>query len=193
MATLGRHIGDVAVRALLHRIGAAVSVDVAILLMEADRSGAMGNAQLRQFTADLATIKRALAVMLVDATRLQLRTGQYQAEAAHWQARAERALQAGDAPLARQALVRRLHWQHVAKEYADQQTTQQRALDQVQAAVAHLEARIRAVQPVRELGWGSRRGAANTMAAHDHETVESRFEKFELDQAMDALRRTMQG
>lgn len=193
MAPVARQIGDVAVRALLHRIGVAVSVDVAILLMDAATPGASGNAQLRYLTTELTAAKRGLALMRADATRLQHRVTHYQTEAAQWQARAERALRAGDALLARQALARKLHWQRIAGQYTDAQTTQQRSLEQVQTAVAQLEARLRAVQAGRAQGWVSRHRPANMRATHDHGTVEAQWEQFELDQAMDALRRKVQG
>jgi phage shock protein A len=207
MAMLGQQIGDVAVRALLHRIGVAVSVDVAILLLEAANPHAAVNTQLRQLTAELAAAKRGLAVMRADATLLQRRQVEYQNEAVHWYARAERALQAGDALLARQALARRLHWQRLAREYADAQTTQQRALDQVQAAVAQLEGRVRDVQAARvqsrlfhrtqagDPAWRRTPQMAHTTSStwRNQETVESQFAKLELDQAMDALRRKVQG
>ena len=77
MAPRARQIGDVAVRALLHRIGVAVSVDVMILLMDAASPGAVGNAQLR-LTTELSAAKRGLALMRADATLLQRKLAQYQ-------------------------------------------------------------------------------------------------------------------
>ncbi len=192
MATLGRQIGGVAVRAMLHRIGGAVSVDVTILLLDAASSGAAGNTHLHHLAADLATAKRGLAVMQADAALLQRRVMQYQTEAETWQARAERALRAGDAPLARQALARKLQLHRVAAQYTDAQTAQQRSLDQVQAVVEQLEARLRAERVGRMQGWivGSRR--RDTWAARSQATVDAQWEQFELDQAMDALRRKLQ-
>ncbi len=206
MALLGRQMGDVAVRALLRRIGVAVSVDVTLLLMEAASPLAAVNAHLRRLTAELAAAQRGLAIMLVDAALLRRRQVEYQTEAAHWHARAERALQAGDASLARQALARRLHRQRVAREYADAQTAQQRSLDQVQAAVAQLEARIRDVQAARvhsrlsrpmqagNIAWQRTAQLAHITSAmrQDQETIEAQFAKLELDQAMDVLRRKVQ-
>ncbi len=207
MVPVARQIGDVAVRAVLHRIGVAISLDVAILLMEAASPGTAGNVHLRQLTAELAAAKRGLVMMRADATRLQLRLAQCQTEATTWQSRAERALEVGDEALARQALARKLHVQRLAGQYAEQQTAQQRALDQVQAAVTQWEARLRAVQTARAHGWVSHRASLATVAAQRIEQVvqqmpptwrtegmlEAQFEQFDLDQAMDALRRTVQG
>lgn len=180
--TLGaRQIGDVAVGAVLHRLGVALSVDVAIVLIEAASAGAAGNTQQRQ----LAAAKRGLAVMQADAMRLQRRVAQYEAQVAQWQTRSERALLVGDEALARQALARKRQLQHIVEQYADTQTAQQRSLTQVQAVVAQMDARIRTVQVGR--------GSATLLAARDHLPVEAHFEQFELDQAMDALRRTVQG
>ncbi len=206
MAVLGRQMGDVAVRALLHRIGVAVSVDVTFSLRKAASPGVVVNAHLRRLTAELAAAKRGLATMLVDAALLKRRQVEYQIEAAHWHARAERALEAGEASLARQALARRLHQQRIAREYADALTVQQRSLDQVQAAVAQLEARIRDVQAARvhsrlsfPMQAGDIVGKRTAQIAHttsaawrNQETVESQFAKLELDQAMDNLRRKVQ-
>ncbi len=115
---------------------------------------------------------------------LQRRAAQYETEVTQWQTRAEQALLIGDETYARQALARKLQVQHVAGHYADAQIAQQRSLDQVQAAVAHMDARIRTVQVGR--------GSATLLAARDHRSVEAHFEQFELDQAMDALWRTVQ-
>ena len=139
-------VGDVAVRAFLHRIGVALSVDVAILLMNAASVGTSMNAHLRQFAAERAAAKRGLALMRADATRLQRKLVEYEAEVADWQARAEVALRAGNVPLARQALARKLQVQRVARQYADQHTAQQQSIEQVHAAVMQLEAGIRNVR-----------------------------------------------
>lgn len=196
-ATWGRSIGDVAVRALLHRVGMAVRVDVTILLAEAAHPVETVDAHLRHLTAELVAAKRGLAVMLADAALLQRREVQGQTEAAHWHARAERALQAGDAALARQALARKLQWQRVVAQYADAQTAQQRSLAQVHAAVARLEARGGDVRSAGAQLGRSDRMQAGTMAWQrtawsDQDTVKAQFAKLELDQAMDALRRSTQ-
>ncbi len=122
--------------------------------------------------------------MSADAALLQRRVVQYQAEAATWQARAERALRAGDAPLARASAARGVQWQRIAGQYADAHTAQQQSLEQVQGANAHLEARLDAVQ----VGGGP----TTRTAARDWETVDAQWEQFERDQAMDALRRAVQ-
>lgn len=184
MAPVARQIGDVAVRTLLHHIGGAVSVDVTLLLLAAANQVTAGNTHVRQLTDALAVAKRGLTVMQADATRLQRRVAQYETEVAQWQARAEQALRAGDAPLARQALARKLQVERVVAQYAEAQTAQQRSLNHIHAAVVQLEARINNVQ--------AGRGPAALLAARDHQTVEARFAQFELDQAMDALRRTVQ-
>jgi hypothetical protein len=75
--------------------------------------------------------------------------------------------------------------QQIAGHYADAQTIQQRPLDQVQASVAQLEARLDAVHVGR--------GPTTLLAPRDQGIVEAQFEQFELDQAIDALRRTVQG
>jgi hypothetical protein len=62
----------------------------------------------------------------------------------------------------------------------------------VQAAVAQLEARIHAMQAVRVQEWNFRHRPAPLMATRDHGTVDAQWEQFELDQALDALRRTVQ-
>lgn len=192
MAPRARQIGNVAVRAFLHRIGVAVSVDVTILLMDATNPIALGNACVHHLTAERAAGKRGLVQMQADAALLQRRVAQYHAEAARWQARAEFALQVGDASLARQALARKLELLRVTAQYAEAQTTQQRALDQMQAAVAHVGAQLRAVQISRASGLSSRPVQVRTRVVRDHKTVEARWEQFELDQAMDALRRMVQ-
>lgn len=126
-----RQIGNMAVRAFLHRLGGTSNVDVAIVLLAAASAGAAGNTLPRQFTA----AQRGLAVLQVDAMRLERRGTQTQAEAAKWQARAELALRAGNASLARQALARKRHVQRIVDQYADEQTAQHRALDHVRAVV----------------------------------------------------------
>lgn len=143
MATFARQIGDVAVRASLHRLGVAASMDVMILLMEATSSGAVANMHLRYRTAELSAAKRGLALMRADAARLQRKLVEREAEVAQWQARAEVALRAGDVSLARQALARKLHVRRIAEQYADQQTAQQQSIEQVHAAILQLEAGIR--------------------------------------------------
>jgi len=193
MELVARQIGDVAMHALLHRIGVAVSVDVALLILEAADQVPSGNAHVHQLTTKLTAAKRGLAIMQADATRLQRRVAQYDVEVAQWQARAEVALQVGDAPLARQALARKLELLRVTAQYAEAQTAQQRSLEQVQAVVAHVEAQLRAVQVRRAPGLSPRPVQAHTRIVRDHETVEACWEQFELDQAMDALRRTVQG
>jgi len=207
MTTWGKHIGDVAVRALLHRISMAVSVNVIILFAEATQPVETVNAHLRHLTAELAAAKRGLALMLADATLLQRQLAQRQAKVADWQARAEFALRAGDASLARQALARKLHVQRIAEQYADAYTAQQHSLAQVYAAVGHLEDRIRKVRsvraqfqvlpqaPVGTVAWRRVEQLGHTAPRvwQNQETVEAQWEQFELDQAMVALRRTVQG
>lgn len=186
-----QQIGDVAVRALLHRCGVALSVDVALLLIEAADSVAAGNAPQRQLAADLAAAQRGLTVMQADAALLQRRVAQSQADAAQWQARALRALQAGNEPLARQALARKLHVQRIAEQYEKAQGAHQQSLDQVQSVIQHLENR-HVVGQVHAPDVRARPGLAGTSTALNQQTVDAQWEQFELAQAMNALRRKRQ-
>lgn len=181
MATWGQQISNVAVRALLHRITAIVSVDVSILLAGAAQPGETVRAQQRLGSAELAAAKRGLALMQADAALLQRRLASYQSEAAKWQARAEAALRAGDALLARQALARKGQVQRVAGQYADEYAAQQRSLVPIRAAVEQLEAHVGQARPVRAL------------VQLDHDKVDARFAQLELDQAMNELRQTVHG
>ena len=137
--------------------------------------------------------------MLADAIRLQRTVVQYQTEAAHWHARAERALRAGDASLARHALARKRQLQRLASDYAHQSDEQHRAVAHLRAAVAQVEAQIgearsmpAQVGRVRTHHDAPRRPYA-ALAQLDQETVNARFAQLDLDHAMNELRRTVHG
>jgi len=74
-----------------------------------------------------------------------------QALAEEWQKKAEAALQAGKEDLAKQALMRRRAYQELAENYRQQFETQSQQVEELQDALAKLEAKIAEARSRKEI------------------------------------------
>jgi phage shock protein A len=88
---------------------------------------------------------------MADETKLHNKMVQFQAESDQWQSKAEAALRAKDEELARQALARKLQSQKLADSYKQQYEAQDTQVEELQAALVKLEARIAEAKSKRDL------------------------------------------
>lgn len=136
---------------IFSRIRDLLSANVNAMLDNAEDPERMADEYLRQLNNELYEAKTNVASAMADATRLNAREAQYQAEADSWNNKAEAALRAGDEELAKAALSRKVQSAKLATEYKTQSDAQDQQVEQLQQALIQLETRISETRAKRDL------------------------------------------
>ncbi len=136
---------------ILGRIKDLISANINAMLDKAEDPEKMANEYLRQLTNELYEARTGVAQAMADETRLEQRRIAAEAEMEQWQAKAERALRAGDEALAKAALARKVQAQKLAEQYRAQEKAQEEQVEALQQALIDLETRIAEVKARKEL------------------------------------------
>ncbi len=111
----------------------------------------MANEYLRQLNDQYYEAKMQVAAAMADETRLQQKMIEAQSDVERYRNMAEAALTQGKEDLAKKALQHKLQAQNLAKQYEEQFRTQDEQVDELEDALAALEARISQTQAKRDL------------------------------------------
>jgi len=136
---------------LLKRIRDLLSANINAMLDKAEDPEKMVNEYLRQLQDQIYEARTAVAGAMADEDKLHRLWTSNQALADEWQAKAEAALKAGKEDLAKQALVRRQVPLHLAQSYREQYEAQDQQVEELQDALAKLEAKIAEARARRDL------------------------------------------
>jgi phage shock protein A len=136
---------------LLKRIRDLVSANLNAMLDRAEDPEKMVNEYLRQLQDQIYEARTAVAAAMADQDKLHRLWTSNQALADEWQAKAEAALKAGKEDLAKQALIRRQTPLKLAQSYREQYEAQEKQVEELQDALAKLEAKVAEARARREL------------------------------------------
>ncbi len=136
---------------LLKRIRDLISANINALLDQAEDPEKMVNEYLRQMQDELYEAKTTVAAAMADEDKLNRLWAQNSALATEWEAKAEAAVRAGKDDLAKQALIRRRGYQQLAEGYQQQYQAQTKQVEDLQDALAKLEAKIAEARARREM------------------------------------------
>jgi phage shock protein A len=136
---------------MLTRIRDLISSNLNAMLDRAEDPEKMLNEYLRQLNSNLNEARISVASAMADETKLHAKMVEHQAQADQWQSKAEAAMRAGDEELARMALSRKLQAQKLADGYRQQFESQDKQVEELQAALIQLESRISETRARREL------------------------------------------
>jgi phage shock protein A len=136
---------------LLKRIRDLLSANINALLDQAEDPEKMVNEYLRQMQDELYEAKTTVAAAMADEDKLNRMWAQNQALSTEWETKAEAALKAGKEELAKQALIRKRGYQQMADNYHEQYQSQTKQVEELQDALAKLEAKIAEARARREM------------------------------------------
>jgi len=136
---------------ILKRIQTLVSANINAMLDAAEDPEKMVNEYLRQMQDELYEAKTTVAAAMADEDKINRLWASNQALAEEWQKKAEVALQAGKEDLAKQALMRRRAYHELSETYQGQFETQSRQVEELQDALAKLEAKIAEARSRKEI------------------------------------------
>jgi len=136
---------------LLKRIRDLLSANINAMLDKAEDPEKMVNEYLRQLQDQIYETRTTVAAAMADTDRLHRLWTSNKALAEEWQTRAEAALRAAKEDLAKQALVRRLVPLRLADSYHEQYEAQETQVEELQDALAKLEAKVAEARARREL------------------------------------------
>jgi phage shock protein A len=136
---------------LLKRIRDLVSANLHAMLDKAEDPEKMVNEYLRQMQDQLYEARTAVAAAMADENRLHRLWSSNQAMADEWEEKASSAVIADKEDLAKQALIRRRHYMQLAESYEEQYEAQDEQVEELQDALAKLEAKIAEAKTRREL------------------------------------------
>jgi len=136
---------------LLKRIRDLISANINAMLDAAEDPEKMVNEFLRQMQDELYEAKTTVAAAMADEDKLNRMWASNRAAAEEWQKKAEVALQAGKEDLAKQALMRRRAYQELAESYREQFEGQSQQVEELQDALAKLEAKIAEARARKEI------------------------------------------
>ncbi len=136
---------------LLKRIRDLISANLHDMLDKAEDPEKMVNEYLRQMQDELYEAKTTVAAAMADEDKMHRLWTSNQAMSDEWQAKAEAALKSGKEDLAKQALIRRRTFQQLADSYRQQYEQQTQQVEELQDALAKLEAKIAEAKSRREL------------------------------------------
>ncbi len=136
---------------VLKRIRDLISANINAMLDSAEDPEKMVNEYLRQMQDELYEAKTTVAAAMADEDKLNRLWATNQALAEEWEKKAEAALQAGKEDLAKQALIRRRGYLDLADNYHRQFEAQSQQVEDLQDALAKLEAKIAEARARREL------------------------------------------
>lgn len=136
---------------LLKRIRDLISANLNAMLDRAEDPEKMVNEYLRQLQDQIYEARTAVAAAMADQDKLHRLWTANQALADEWQAKAEAALKAGKEDLAKQALIRRQAPLKLAQSYREQYEAQEKQVEELQDALAKLEAKVAEARARREL------------------------------------------
>jgi phage shock protein A len=127
---------------LLDRVRNIVRANVNDALTRAEDPVKALDQMIADWNADLVKVRQAAALAIAAQNRLQAEYDQRTQTAAEWQRRAALAVDRGDDDLARQALSRKLQYQHEADQLGESIRAQSGHLDELRANVQDLETRV---------------------------------------------------
>lgn len=133
------------------RISDLINANIADALDKAEDPEKMANEYLRQLNDQYYEAKSQVAAAMADETRLQQKMIEAQSQVEQYRNMAETALTQGKEDLAKKALQHKLQAQNLAKQYEEQFRTQDEQVDELEDALAALEARISQTQAKRDL------------------------------------------
>lgn len=136
---------------LLKRIRDLVSANLHAMLDKAEDPEKMVNEYLRQMQDQLYEARTAVAAAMADENKMHRMWTTNQALADEWEEKAKAALKAGKEELAKQALARRRNYMALAETYEEQYESQDKQVEELQDALAKLEAKIAEAKARREL------------------------------------------
>jgi phage shock protein A len=136
---------------LLEKVKDLISANVNDMLTKAEDPEKMANEYLRQLNDQYYEAKTMVAAAMADETRLYQKMIEAQSEKERWQRQAELALRDGKEDMAKQALQRKLQARQLAETYEQQYTVQDEQVDDLEEALALLDARISETQARRDL------------------------------------------
>lgn len=136
---------------ILKRIRDLVSANINAMLDSAEDPEKMVNEYLRQMQDELYEAKTTVAAAMADEDKLNRLWATNRALAEEWEKKAEAALQAGKEDLAKQALIRRRGYLELTDNYRQQFEAQSQQVEELQDALAKLEAKIAEARARREL------------------------------------------
>jgi phage shock protein A len=136
---------------LLKRMRDLISANMNAMLDAAEDPEKMVNEYLRQMQDELYEAKTTVAAAMADEDKINRMWASNQALAEEWQKKAEAALHAGKEDLAKQALMRRRAYQELAETYRLQFETQSQQVEELQDALAKLEAKIAEARSRKEI------------------------------------------
>lgn len=127
---------------LLDRVRNIVRANVNDILTRAEDPEKALDQLIADLNENLVKVRQAAAQAIAAQSRLQAEYDQRVAAASEWQRRAELAVDHGDDDLARQALRRKLQYQHEAEQLRASLEAQQAQLDALRSNVEQLELRV---------------------------------------------------
>jgi phage shock protein A len=136
---------------LLKRIRDLVSANLHAMLDKAEDPEKMVNEYLRQMQDQLYEARTAVAAAMADENKMHRLWSTNKALAEEWEGKAEAALKAGKEDLAKQALMRRRNYLQLSETYEKQYEAQDKQVEELQGALAKLEAKIAEAKARREL------------------------------------------
>jgi len=127
---------------LLNRVRNIVRANVNDLLNRAEDPEKALDQMISDMSQDLVKVRQAAALVISAQERLQAEYDQRRQAVQEWQRRAELAVDKGDDTLARQALARKLQYQHEADQIKSSLDAQSAHIDELRANVQQLDTRI---------------------------------------------------
>lgn len=121
------------------------------LFDRAENPVTMADEYIRQLEAQYGEAKRATAMAMGQATRMEQKRDENRKQADDWERKAVNALERGDEELARSALERKRHFSAAASEYATQSETQNAQVKDFRNSISRLEQQINEARAKRDL------------------------------------------
>jgi phage shock protein A len=152
---------------LLDRVRNIVRANVNDALTRAEDPVKALDQMIADWNADLVKVRQAAALAIAAENRLQAEYDQRVQTAGEWQRRAALAVDRGDDDLARQALGRKLQYQHEADQLNESIKAQSGHLDELRANVQDLENRVQQAVMQRNQLVARYQGARATRALEE--------------------------
>jgi len=152
---------------LLDRISRVVRANLTSLVNRAEDPERVLAQTVLDMQEDLIQLRQAVAQAIATQKRCERQQRQAAALAGDWQQRAQRALQQGDEPLAREALVRRQSYLDTAQSLQAQLTQQRSVIAKLKQTMRELEAKLDEAKTRKDLYIARARAAQASQSLNE--------------------------
>jgi phage shock protein A len=136
---------------IFSRLKTLVSSNVNDMISKAEKPEKMLNQLIIDMNEQLIESKKAVALAIADEKKLERERDNQQGQAAEWEQKAMRAVQAGKDDLAREALLRKQEHETAAREYQKQWEIQKSSVDKLKESLKELQNKIEEAQRKKNL------------------------------------------